>query len=250
MRYLLILLSLILFLFLSLWVSQSRAADLYLYGAIGHAQSEVNDKRGLWKHEGQPYTFDGGKMGFRAGLGSTIQLGSLGPVTHSVRLELGAVSIGSSEIDSLWNRDEDYDRRGRCYKRCHELYRLQMENSYLGAELVAKYGITAWDWLEVYETGGLAGFAHDHEGTIELTWKKPLYMHHFPEQNLGQNWDGMLLAGVIGGGVCGKVYRGVALCGDVEKFLPFAHTANPLIGSGVDGPVLTTFQMRVPFYTF
>jgi opacity protein-like surface antigen len=255
---------LLLLLFFSLFLSQSKAAELYIYGGIGQASSAVTDKRGLWKHDGQPYEYDGKTMGFRTGLGSSFALDTLGtlgsvPFSHGVSMELGAVSLGSPEmVESWFNADDSYDKRGRCYKKCNELYTFNLVNDYLGGELVAKYGITAWDWLTVYATGGLAGFSHQHSGTLTKQWapKRAMLFSH-DGNTLGQNFSGMMLAGVIGGGVCGKVYHFgdankmvVALCGDVEKFLPFAHTANPLVNDGLGGPVLTTFQVRVPLMIF
>lgn len=230
----------------------AMASELYVYGAIGQASSPLTHKPGLWRHEGQPYEFDGKTMGFRTGLGMGTTLGLIGtpagiPVQHGLRIELGAVSLGSPEmVESWFNADESY-RHGRCVTKCHELYALNLVNDYLGAEVVGKYGVTAWDWLEVYTTAGFAGFSHRHSGALTATWLHPVWVGHFPEKNMGQNWAGMMLAGVIGGGVCGKAGP-VSLCGDVEKFLPMAQTANPLVGSGGDGPVLTTFQVRVPFW--
>lgn len=256
MKTLGVIIILLLTLFFSLFLSQSKAAELYLYGGIGQASSAVTDKRGLWKHDGQPYEYDGKTMGFRTGLGSRFPLGTLGtlgsvPFSHGMSLELGAISLGSPEmVESWFNSDDSYDKRGRCYKHCEKLYTMNLHNSYLGGELVAKYGITAWEWLTMYTTGGLAGFNHQHSGSLKAMWLHPHWVASFPERNMGQNWDGMMLAGVIGGGVCGTVYKGAALCGDVEKFLPFAHSANPLVNDGLGGPVLTTFQVRMPLGVF
>jgi opacity protein-like surface antigen len=254
MKTLGVIIILLLLLFLSLFLSQSKAAELYLYGGIGQASSAVTDKRGLWKHDGQPYEYDGKTMGFRTGLGSSVSFGTLGsvPFSHGMSLELGAVSLGSPEmVESWFNSDDSYDKRGRCRTHCEKLYTFNLVNDYLGGELVAKYGVTAWDWLTVYATGGMAGFSHHHSGTLTKQWAPKLTMLFSHDgDTLGQNFSGMMLAGVIGGGVCGTVYKGAALCGDVEKFLPFAHSANPLINDGLGGPVLTTFQMRVPLGVF
>lgn len=258
MRFVAMLVVLLVFLFLSLFVSRSRAADLYIYGGLGQSSSAVTDKPGLWKHDGQPYEYDGKTMGFRAGVGSSFSFGTLGtvgsvPFSHSLSLELGAVSLGSPEMVKSWfNSDDSYDRHGHCRKDCDKLYTFNLHNNYLGGELVAKYGVTAWDWLTVYTSAGLAGFRHTHAGTWTRKWTEPEYSVLFSHDGntMGQNFDGMMLAGVIGGGVCGSVYGGVQLCGDVEKFLPFAHSANPLVNDGLGGPVLTTFQVRVPIVTF
>ena len=102
-------------------------AEVEIYGAFGQASSEVNTKD-LWKHNGQPFEFDGKSMGFRAGLGNTFDLGELGalgpvPISHGLRVELGAVSLGSPEmVQSYFNNDSSY-KHGRCYRECEKLYK-------------------------------------------------------------------------------------------------------------------------------
>lgn len=258
MRYLVTIVTLLVFLFLSLLVSRSQAGELYVYGGIGQAESPLNNKPGLWRREGQPYTYDGTAMGFRAGVGGSYDLGALGqpagiPLSHRIRLELGAVSPGSPEmVSALAHNDESYNAGGDCVKTCDQIYAFNVVNNLLGAELVAKYGVVAWDWLEIYASGGLAGFRYTLDVAVQ-----PLFGGHRVEHyNSDHGFSGVMLAGVIGGGVCGTIYKGIALCGDVEKFLQISESFVPvhgrvlLTGRTGDGPVLTTFQVRVPLVIF
>lgn len=254
----------VLFAVFMLWANVALALDLDLYGGIGQVSSEITQTGpGLWRHEGmngqggQPFHFDGKSMGFRSGLGLETAPTLLGtpwgiPVSRTWRFEIGAVSLGSPEmVKSIFNHDHSYVN-GVCKHQCDELYALNLVNDYLGAEAVAIPNLHVWNWLNLYVKGGIAGFAHQHSGSIDRTWLTSSRRVWFFDKNSNtrENFSGMMLAAVLGGGVCGNVTQRIALCGDVEKFFPFAHSANPLIASGVNGPILTTFEARLKFWTF
>lgn len=225
-------------------------AEVWVYGGIGQASSGVTEKPGLWKQDGAfPYEFDGKDLGWRSGLGAgfdvgrTVAFDSL--IEHGVFLELGAVSLGSPSIHSFFVTDAHYDPASqRCTEACGKQYQrdLQLQDDYLGAEAVVGYQATVFEFFRPYIKGGMAGFTHNHSGTLTKYGRKPVDL----ERIKTENFSGIMIAAVVGGGLCGDVYHGINLCGDVEKFFPVAHTANPLIESGMGGPVLTTFQVRVP----
>lgn len=227
-------------------------AEWWLYGGIGAAQSAVNEKPNLWKQTGFPSEYSGTDLGWRTGLGTGLALATTAafgmPVTHGLFLELGAVSLGAPEIRSRFVPDDHLRAgTGRCYQQCgpEDQRTLHLQNSYLGGELVVGYQATVLDLFQPYLKTGVAGFAHTHRGSVT----RPASSWHFDGNNqpTTENLEGVLIAAVLGGGLCGDVYRGMTLCGDVEKFFPLAHTANPLIDTGAGGPVLTTVQLRVPF---
>ena len=227
-------------LLLVLLSAPAYATDLWLYGGIGGAQSSVNDKPNLWKQTDYPYQFSGTDLGWRTGIGTSWNNGLF--------VEVGAVSIGSPSIHSRFVPDDHLrPGTGECYKKCGQEYQrdLHLDNSYLGGEAVVGYQHKVLDLFVPYVKAGIAGFAHQHSGSVQRHGHRAW---HFDGNNqpTTERLEGMMLAAVIGGGLCGDVYKGIMACGDVEKFLPFAHTANPLIDTGFGGPVLTTFQVRFP----
>ncbi len=217
--------------------SASALPEVWVYGGAGVSDTSVNTKPNLWKQTDFPYDYTGTTPGWRAGLGAGL--------SNGLFLELGAVSLGAPSIRSTFVPDDHLTPgTGHCYKDCGPEHQRQLalRNNYLGGELVVGYQI-AWI-LRPYIKGGAAGFAHEHSGHVQNQSR----VWHFDgnDQPSTEKLAGVMLAAVLGGGICGDVYRGILVCGDVEKFFPVAHTANPLIDSGLGGPVLTTFQVRIP----
>lgn len=231
------------------WAGPASAFDGWLYGGIGAGTSPVNDKPNLWKQAQFPYDYAGTDLGWRTGIGAGVTLAAArafgSPMPHGLFVELGAVSLGAPSIRSRFVPDDHLRAgTGRCEKHCGPEYQreLHLQDHYLGGELVAGYQATLLGLFRPYVKTGVAGFAHTHSGWVQRQGR-PAWHFHGNDQPTTENFEGLMVAMVVGGGLCGQLAHGIQLCGDVEKFFPVAQTANPLIGSG---PVLTTCQVRIP----
>lgn len=202
------------------WAEEPR---LYLYGALGSASGSLNNKPGLWRHEGTPYTTDLTDMAFKAGVGYQSASGLF--------LEAGMVDPGTMGIQSRFVSDRNYDPVAmRCRADCDKQHHLDLRNDYRGGELVIGYKRTLFDFFRPYGKAGLAGFSHQHSGTFtSYHTRQPIAFSH-DGNDLGQNFNGLLIAVAMGGGLCAPMAR-LELCGDVTHYEPVAHTANPLIDS-------------------
>lgn len=224
----------------TLWMTLTLAcltgpayADPYAFGALGQANGNLVDKPGLWRHEGTPYTTDLQDMAWKAGLGLRFETG--------VFLEAGVVDPGSFGIESRFVSDANYDPvKMRCKRDCDEQTAMGLTNSMLGGEAVVGYQQTFFDFFKPYGKVGVAGFAHEHSGTIIPHKKRPIAFAH-DGNDLGQNFSGMILAVAYGGGLCAPAAM-VELCGDVTRYHYVATTANPL----TEGLTVGTAYLKIP----
>lgn len=215
-----------------LGVAIARAADPYVYGAIGQANGSLVDKPGLWRHEGTPYTTDLQDMAWKAGLGLRFETG--------VFIEAGVIDPGSMGIESKFVSDKNYDPvKMRCIKECHKQSALGLNNDMIGGEVVVGYQHEFFGFFRPYGKVGVAGFAHEHSGTYTPHKGKPMAFD--PEQNMDQNFSGMILAVAYGGGLCAPAAK-VELCGDVTHYHYVATTANPL----TEGLTIGTAYLKIP----
>lgn len=216
-----------------LGVIVARAEEPYVYGGIGSANGSLVDKPGLWRHEGTPYTTDLKDLAFKAGLGLRFESGFF--------IEAGMIDPGSFGIESKFVTDAHYDPVAmRCKKECHKQSALSLNNDMLGGEAIVGYQHEFVEFFRPYAKVGIAGFSHQHSGVFTPYKKKPVEFSH-DGNDLGQNFNGMVMAVAIGGGVCAPAAR-LELCGDVTHYHYVATTANPL----TDGLTIATAQVRIP----
>lgn len=217
-------------------LTPAYAEEPYVYGAIGQADADLTGTRGLWRHEGQhPYTTDLKDMAFKAGLGMRFESGFF--------IEAGMVDPGSFNIQSQFTSDGNYNEQtGQCERKCDKLHQLNLTNDMIGGEAVVGYQHEFFDFFRPYAKAGVAGFAHEHSGTFHKYPQNKTTPRPFDsDRNMGQNFDGMVIAVAFGGGVCAPAAK-VELCGDVTRYHYIAHTANPL----TDGMTVGTAYLKVP----
>lgn len=221
----------------AMWAGTAQAETVgpYAYGGIGQASADLTPKPGLWRHEGQPYNTDLTDLSFKAGLGWKWASGFF--------TEVGLVDPGTFHIQSQFTSDKNYDQQtGACKKHCNELHELNLHNSMIGGEAVVGYQLPLFDVLQPYAKAGIAGFAHEHYGTFHKYPQEKTEPRHFDgdTNTMGQNFSGMVIAAVFGGGVCAPMGQ-VELCGDVSRYQYVAQTANLLS----DGMTIGTAVLKV-----
>lgn len=217
-------------LLLLLWCpSIAQAWDSYLYGGVGQSMTSLNDKPGLWRMEGMPYSTDLNETAFKGGIG--VEAGRW-------FVEAGYVDLGAPAIKSWFVKDDEYDPGARrCKRNCDQLNHLDIVDEMRGGEAVVGYRHAVGP-IVPYVKAGMAGFAHVISGNYKP--HRGRWYELNPDHNFQQNLDGLIIAAAVGGGVCTRTW--VELCGDVTYYHFIAHTANPL----TDSAIVPTAYIKIP----